>query len=371
MADMTTVNSGDAPGRRPAAPTLVSLIDTMVGREAVDPELARRLNSVREYLVASDDADRPFLTVLLRTQGKRIEPFKDALLSLAAQTDQDFNVVVLEHNATPENALLVREVLARQPAEFAARIQLIEVLGGLRAKPLNEGIRVARGHYVAVYDDDDLVFANWVESFHTASRSSDGRLLRGVVANQKVTPEVWPQGHEGFRTTTWPAAEYPAEFDQLQHLVVNYSPFMSWAFPSALFNVYGLRFDEELTVCEDWDMILRGSLLCGVESVQVLTAIYRRWEDGESSYTSHSTESWKASEQRVIDRIDDNVIMMPPGSMEQLRWMVLFNHALFHYRFLFKGNQLRQPFELGWRAMLPFVKVAVRVRNKARRMRAK
>jgi len=368
---MTTDTPDATPVRTPQPPTFIGLIDTIAGREAIDPELASRLAAVREYLVAPDDAGRPFLTVLLRTQGKRIEPLKDALLSLAAQTDQDFEVVVLEHDATPANALLVREILARQPEEFASRIRLVEVLGGLRAKPLNEGVRIARGHYVAVYDDDDLIFANWVESFHSAARESDGRLLRAVVANQTVTPEPWPQGHPGFRTKSWPAAHYPATFDQLKHLLVNYSPFMSWAFPRSLFATYGIRFDEELTVCEDWDVILRGSLLCGVEEVQVLTAIYRRWEGGESSYTSHSTESWRASEQRVIDRIDENVMMMPPGSMQQMRRMVVYNDGFYNYRFLFKGNQLRAPLMLAWHAAAPGMRIAVRVRNKIRRMRAR
>jgi hypothetical protein len=198
-----------------------------------------------------------------------------------------------------------------------------------------------------------------------------GRMLRGIVANQKVTPEVWPHGEAGFRTFSWPAAEYPQTFQPLRHLVVNYSPFMSWAFPRSLFHVLGVRFDEELTVCEDWDVILRGSLLCGVDEVHALTAIYRRWEGGVSSYTLHSTESWRASEQRVIDRINGSVISLPPGSMQEIRSMLLFNEALVRYRFLFKGDELRRPVAVLWRTASPVVRILVRVRNKVRRMRAR
>jgi glycosyltransferase involved in cell wall biosynthesis len=348
---------------------IVTLLDTIAAFPAADPEFAAKVESVREMLAAPQTMDRPFLTVLLRTQGRRIEPFKDALLCLAAQTDRDFEVIVLEHDAIEENASDVRDVISRQPANFARRIRLIEVSGGTRAKPLNEGVRASNGQYIAVFDDDDLVFANWVEEFHRAAREGHGRLLRSVVANQKVSPELWPQDHDGFRTSSWPAAEYPAEFHQLEHLLVNYSPFMSWAFPRSLFFTVGLRFDEELTVCEDWDVILRGSLLCGVDEIEALTAIYRRWEGGESSYTSHSTDSWRGSEQRVIDRINDSVLLLPPGSMDRIRGMVLYADTMHHYRFLFKGDKLRLPLQLGWQAASPAVRLLVRVRNKVRRMR--
>jgi len=350
-------------------PSFVQLLDTVQRREHIDAELEKRLGSVLELLTAKESDDRPFLTVLLRTQGRRLEPLKDALLCLAAQTDQDFEVVVLEHDALPEDAAEVRKTISRQPPAFAERIRLIEVSGGTRAKPLNAGLIASNGHYVSVFDDDDLVFANWVEEFHQASLLGDGRLLRSTVANQRVAPELWPQDHDGFRTLSWPAAEYPSEFHQLKHLLVNYSPFMSWAFPRSLFFTFGVRFDEELTVCEDWDLILQGSLLCGVVEIKILTAIYRRWEGGESSYTSHSTASWQWSENRVIDRIDDSVLTLPEGSMRELRDMLVYDEALTNYRFLFKGNQLRLPLQLGWRAMSPFFPILVRIRNKIRRMR--
>ena len=196
-------------------------------------------------------------------------------------------------------------------------------------------------------------------------------LIRSVVAVQNVAPELWPTDQEGFRTLSWPAAKYPREFDVFQHFLINHSPFMSWAFPRELFERFGLRFDESLAVCEDWDVILQGSLLCGVESVENLTAIYRRWQGGSSSYTIHSTADWAAAEQRVIDRIDASVLTLPPGSMRRARDLVLFATALDAYRFLFAGHQLRWPLNWMWDAARPGVKLAVRVRNRVRRMRSR
>lgn len=359
----------DVAARQAPPPNLVGLLDVVAGRAKVQPELAARIRAVQEILVVQDDTARPYLTVLLRTQGKRIETLKDALLCLSAQTVEDLEVIVLEHNAEPEAAQQVRRVVDRLAPDFRERVRLLEVTGGTRAKPLNAGVEASNGRYVAVLDDDDLVFANWAEAFLEASGPRGLRLVRSVVANQNVTPETWPNDSAGFRTTTWPNAEYPKEFDLLQHLLVNYSPFMSWAFPRSLFFTYGMRFDEELTVCEDWDVILRGSLLCGVDDAPHLTAIYRRWTGGESSYTSHSSESWRASEQRVVDRLDEQVLMMPKNAMQAMRRMVLYNTALDNYRFIFNGTSLRRPLNWMWDIARPGVKLAVRARNLARRMR--
>ena len=350
-------------------PNLIGLIDVLVGRREVDKELARRLEAVRELIEPVYDESRPFLSVLLRTQGKRIEPFKDALLCLTAQTDQDFEIIVLQHNAEAEDAAAVRAVLDQLPPEFAERVSLAVVEGGTRATPLNEGVRRARGNFLAVFDDDDLLFGDWVEQFHIEAAKGGGRLLRAVVANQEASTEQWTLGLDGFRSTSRAVAEYESTFDQLQHLLVNQSPFMSWAFPRSLFFVYGVRFDEELTVCEDWDVILRGSLLCGVDDVPALTAIYRRWQDAESSYTAHSFESWRESEARVVDRIDQGVYMMPPGAIQASRRMVVFNRGLSDYRFLFSGSQLRFPLNVGWRIARPPLLFARRVRNRLRRLR--
>lgn len=352
------------------ARNFVSLLDQIADRGGVDPELARRLRAVREYVVAPEDGDRPFLTVLLRTQGLRIEPLKDALLCLQGQSSQDFEVIVLVHNASPEHAAAVRMVVERQPPRLRERIRVEEVEGGSRATPLNVGVEAANGHYLAVYDDDDLLFAHWVEVFEGEGALNDGRLIRSVVANQTVESETWPSGQEGFRSLSWPDAEYPEDFDQLAHLLVNYSPFMSWAFPRELFFRYGVRFDEELLVCEDWDVILRGSLLCGVDDVAQLTAIYRRWSGAESSYSLHSSAEWQASEQRVIERIDRSVIMLPPGTMRRARRVLGDADVLRQHRHLFRGNQLRWPLNVGWRMMTPGVKLLVRVRNRVRRARA-
>jgi len=356
----------------PMIPTLTAVLQQAVARPDADPELTARIAAVTDYLsAASDESSAPFLSVIVRTQGLRIEPFKDVLLCLQAQSTSDFEVIVVVHNADPEHASLVREAVSAFPASFRERVRVIDVEGGSRSRPLNVGLEHANGRYLSFYDDDDIVFAHWVESFVTGAKQSPGVLLRAVVANQPVEPEVWARGVSGLRSAAWPRPEWDDSFDLVGHLVVNKSPFMSWAFPRTLFSTLGVRFDEELVAAEDWDVILQGALMLGVADVPELTSIYRRWTNAESSYTAHSGDDWRQSEQRVIDRINAMVLTLPPGNSVPLRQQVLFAEALHHYRFLFKGHQLRQPLLGAWKAAAPGMRLAVRVRDKVRRMRSR
>jgi hypothetical protein len=352
-------------------PTLSAFLEQAVARPGADPELAARIAAVVAHLDLPDDPARPFLSVIVRTQGLRIEPLKDALLCLEAQDDDDFEVLVMMHDAAPADAQAVRDAVAAHPGAFRDRVRVIDVTGGTRSHPLNAGVDAAGGRYLAFYDDDDLLFAHWVSSFAEAAQASPGTLLRAVVANQSVEPETWPGGIGGFRSTAWPKPEWEAHFDFLGHLLVNKSPFMSWAFPRSVFSTFGVRFDEELVAAEDWDVILQAALLLGVTEVPALTSIYRRWSNAESSVTLHSTEAWQRSEQRVLEHLDRMVLTFPTGSVPELRTHVLYTEALRQYRVLFAGHELRRPLNSAWKVASPTVRFAVRVRNRLRRMRSR
>jgi hypothetical protein len=279
-------------------------------------ELKNAMSAVLSVLRDQDKAegDAPFLSVVMRTQGKKLEAFQDALLTLYGQTDQDFEVLIMAHNVEAETLGKVQDLVDNQAPSFRAKISVYDVNGPGRSLPLNASLGKARGEYLAFFDDDDLLFGNWVEAFREAALKSPGRLIRAIAAVQQMEAEAWPDGRAGFRSTTWPRAEYPKTFELHRHLERNHSPFMSVAFPRALFTVWGERFDEVLDVCEDWDMILRGSGLLGVVSVEELTVIYRLWTGVTSSYSEHHKDAWEASEARVREKQNSHPSIMFEGT---------------------------------------------------------
>lgn len=303
----------------PGSPTLLGIVRALGRNRFASRGLARATDLFAAELSRSSEQERPFLSVVLRTQGRRPEALKDALLSLAGQSNEDFEVIIVTHDAATEDFAHVTEIVASQPASFKARVSIERVRGGRRAKPLNVAVEATRGRYISFFDDDDLLFGHWVESFARVAEREPGKLVRAVVASQRAAVEMWPQDQTGFRHMNWPNAEYPAHFDQFAHLQMNFSPFMGWAFPREIFDVLGLRFDEELYVCEDWDLILRSSLLCGVAQAPELTAIYRRWEGVESSYTTHDDTQWQASQARVIAKLNEHAVVMPAGTVALMR----------------------------------------------------
>lgn len=321
--------------------SIARFLSTLASREHADPEMVAQAVALRESLQLNREESELFLSVIIRTQGRRPEAFDDALLCLASQTDQNFEVFVMAHDSSEKTLSEVEAAVRSQVPSFARRVSVVPVNGGNRASPLNHAIELCRGRYIAVFDDDDLLFANWVEAFAEAEKSAKGQLLRAVTAVQTVEAESWPNLQEGFRTTSWPKAEYAKSFNQLDHLVVNHSPFMSWAFPREMFETVGMRFDDVLEVCEDWDLILQGSLLFGVHDVPHLTAIYRRWIGRESSYSVHSVQSWQASEKRVSDRIDSQSILVPPGTLEAVRRRLVRDGAAHELQQIYSSRSWR------------------------------
>ncbi|MGW0023588.1 glycosyltransferase family A protein [Rhodococcus sp. NPDC003383] len=267
------------------------------------------------------EPDAPFLSVLLRTQGRRPHTLRDALLCLLAQTDQDFELLVLSHTSDSAQHESVESAVTDLPASLQDRTRILQVTGGGRARPLNCGLDEARGTYIVVLDDDDTVFGNWIEVFHQLSNKAPGRILRTVTASQAIEPEQWSDDRPGVRTVGPILKEWPDHFNLLHHIAANRTPFMSWAFPRRLVTEFGIRFDESLAVCEDWDVLLRGATLCGVIDSPETTALYRRWQSGDGSFRAHTESEWVQAAQDVIESIDKTPTLLPAGSLAQLQEM--------------------------------------------------
>ena len=93
---------------------------------------------VRAYAVSDHEAERataettvhcPFLSVLVRTLGRRMATLSETLLSLAAQTSENFEVLVLAHKVDKSDLAEISELIESFDPSFASRY----VSSGLRA----------------------------------------------------------------------------------------------------------------------------------------------------------------------------------------------------------------------------------------------
>lgn len=258
-----------------------------------------------EYVKGTETCQEgsPFLTVVIRTQGKRNEMLQEVLLCLMGQTDPDFEVLIMGHNMEPQQEADVEALIQRQPTSLRQKIRLIPVNGGTRSVPLNAGFQEAKGSYIAALDDDDLVFDHWVESFHELARNHFGKLLHSYSVDQSWKV-IQSEAGALLRSVSSYRTLYCENFHFVRQMRYNRCPLMSVAFPAKVFHEYGVRFDESLNTLEDWDFLMRTVFLVGVADCENVTSIYRIWENAERSATLFDKDEWENARQKIMRRYE-------------------------------------------------------------------
>lgn len=260
---------------------------------------------------------RPFATIITRTQGRRPESLRETLLCLYAQTCQDFEVILIGHILQSEQKKLVDQIIDEQPNDFRSKIRFYLLDHGTRTTPLNFGFAHARGKYVIILDDDDLVFGNWIEAFRNKAHDSMGKVLHAFAFSQKWSQIINPHTNEtALRAEERPEDLFCAPFDIASQLSLNKCPLIGLAFPSEAFIKYGFLFDEKLTTTEDWDYLMRVAFMCGVEDITIGTCIYRLWINAESSLTVHSQAEWRANYEIITDKFVDVPILLEKDKLQ-------------------------------------------------------
>ena len=266
---------------------------------------------------------RPFLTVLTRTQGTRLLCLEETLTCLAGQSSRDFEVVLACHRVADDALAAVREVVAATPAWLRERVRVLAVDRPGRSAPLNAALDVARGRYAVMLDDDDAVTTGWVAAFAAAEADAPGTVLRSVALAQEVRP-VLVTDRDGDRgpapVDVGPAHRvWPDRFVLADHLWDNASPPMTFAVPRGVFADLGRRFDESLDTTEDWDFLLRAAIVTGVTSTTAVTAAYRVWTAEEGSRHLHDESHWAQGRAALLRGIDEQVALLPPGAAQGVR----------------------------------------------------
>ena len=273
---------------------------------------------VREYLPIirqenAEPAARPFLTVITRTQGKRPEMLRETLLSMAAQTDEDFELLLIGHKLDKSQKALIDRLLWELPSTLRSKLRFFPLDYGTRTTPLNFGFAHARGEYAAILDDDDIVMDNWVESFHACAEREPGRILHAYVLAQKWMTVDTDIGVAALRACAKPELPYCRDFNPIREIESNVCPPVGLAFPTFFFHKLGIIFDESLTTTEDWDFLMRTSFLAGVSEIREPTGVYRLWTNAENSATVHAQEEWVKNYRTIQEKFREMPVLLPGG----------------------------------------------------------
>ncbi|QFG23728.1 glycosyltransferase family A protein [Actinomadura sp. WMMB 499] len=163
-----------------------------------------------------------------------------ALRSLARQTSRDFEVIVIADGGIPPQAVI-------NSWKHELPVSLLETDGKGVSHARNLGVATAGGEYLAFLDDDDIFLPRHLEIAHRALTAGHAEVVYGGALVSPRWVEAVPR-----HTAALPRKNYAFDDDFL--LIANYIHTGSVVVRS--FADTPVRFDEQMTHCEDWGMWL-------------------------------------------------------------------------------------------------------------------
>lgn len=238
---------------------------------------------------------RPVVSILMRTQGLRSELMTEALVSIFAQSCDQYEVLICFHDPAgqhPERRRAVERVVASMPTSLQARVRLIECHEPGRGAPLNAMMEQAHGVYASILDDDDLLFEHHVETIREGVEQHGAHVLFQTFAAQRLLDPVPSTGAavenldrgSGFPYTVHGmSVPWTVPFDPIRQHFENLVPICCLAVPVALVRQTRLRFRTDLDVAEEWTFWMEAMQLLRVVTLPEITAAVNHWNDSSSN----------------------------------------------------------------------------------------
>ena len=262
---------------------------------------------------------RPFLSVILRPGRDAPEWAKDTLLSLAAQTSSDFEVLVmLQDSQSSATADGFRALVTSFPAAFTRRVRLVGAAVVSPAGALAEGSIRARGRYLATMDVPDVAFGNWVETFQEAARSDD-KVLRSIPAVQPF--DVVRRGDTvAFVSTEKPRVPWPTDYDAMDLLLrrVASPGTLGLALPTEVVAETAPALAFQPRQVGDWATSLRTTLIAGARQVEKVVYLRRSLPGHDADSPTPSEEEWLRGRLDVLNSLAAHSVSLPSRLLGEL-----------------------------------------------------
>ena len=242
----------------------------------------------------SGDTSYPLVSVITRTYGgkdgkKRLALLKQAAACIAQQTWPCLQWIVAEDAALggskqglcgTATAMFLREFSRLHPA---IEVTYLPCTPGGRSAAGNAALTMAKGEWIGFLDDDDLLYADHVETLMQAvfeDASTEGTKERlplvAVYARAFDVPSEFGDPIEEDEPFMHPG--HDRSFDPEALLLFNYMPIQSVLFHRCLYERRG-GFDPALDYLEDWNLWVRYAQQHRFLYVPKTTSLYRTPRD--------------------------------------------------------------------------------------------
>ncbi len=210
----------------------------------------------------------PLVSIIVRTMPGRSGKLREALKSIAAQTYECIELVVVEDGGNSAQTTIEDY----QKNGFFKKTTYLPQKKVGRCVAGNLALAAATGDLVCFLDDDDLFYSDHIEV---------------LVAEWMKNPELGAVYGLAFQVKTEISSHEPWVYRDLEHSVIyrqsfsrvliwhhNYLPIQTVLFRRDLYVKYG-GFDEELDNLEDWNLWVRYSLHHDFLMIPKVTSLYR------------------------------------------------------------------------------------------------
>ena len=209
------------------------------------------------------------VSIVTRTQGAagRDEYLRQAGLSVASQTHRAIEWVVVQDGGDSQRAV-VEEIAEAAPS---LKVKFIALPRSGRSVAGNTGLEEATGEFCMFLDDDDLLYADHVETLMGAIESSGAPAAYALAFEVRTKPDKTALYREvGIRTPK--LHRQPWNYEILQDH--NFIPIQALLFDRQLYLERG-GFDTSLDQLEDWNLWLRYGYGNSFEYVPKTTSLFR------------------------------------------------------------------------------------------------
>ena len=267
------------------------------------------LNRLGSFIDNNDFDDRPLVSVIVRTCGRK-NVLRECLLSLKKQTYDNIEVVVVEDGDNLSEKMIKDEFSTLNIKYIATNTKVG------RCKAGNIGLENSTGKYCNFLDDDDLFFADHVETLvKKLVENSEYKAAYAVSYESKIEVIRKEPIYEYKEYSKIPVHDKP--FSRITLLTRNAFPIQCVMFSRELYEKYG-GFDVELDNLEDWELWARYSLENRFLYVQKVTSLYR---------VPYSTEDYEKRQKDIDyyynmakDKIwSRNLVAKPKDILEEIR----------------------------------------------------
>jgi LmbE family N-acetylglucosaminyl deacetylase len=248
---------------------------------------------VRERLgLANDPAQRPLVSVLIRSMNRDCLP--DALASVALQTYTHLEVVVVNASGGAHRPLdflpasLPWRIVQAGPESGAGVVGSAEpAVPCGRARAANLALSAARGRYALFLDDDDLLQPQHLERLVALLHAHPQ--AAGAYAGVRV--ETLDGGH---------LRDYDLPWSRARLQGVNFLPIHAVLFRMDTVRQRELRFDEQLPVLEDWDFWLQLTEEADLVHCPGVSAVYRQGLGQSAVGDAQHPHHWRIWHRRLL-----------------------------------------------------------------------